>query len=367
MNLLFDVSTCVRATSKFSECTKCVDICPVNTIEIVDNIPAFTPSACTTCGGCVGVCPTESFSLSGFSSVEFFFKFLEEESSELVCQKDLYSCLSVLSVEHLIAMAIASDNPVAIDVDACSCGGESPKLQEQLRLNIEEANFVMSTFSDKEILIKNRNSEIEKREEEVKVASRRSLFSLKGAIKSKQAFEEAVDADELKAFGIELSDISKIKNRVIPDKRKLLFSVLKRLDKPESYEVLATEDINFTSQKFVDESCTNCQICYRICPTGALSSDSKFSLINFDAMLCVKCHLCHDVCEPNAIQLQPGFEIKEFFEPSQRVLATFDLKRCNECGNYFTYHGGEQICMRCKIEEEEAIELHELARTRNNV
>lgn len=367
MNLLFDVSTCVRATSKFSECTKCVDICPVDTIEIVDNIPAFTPSACTTCGGCVGVCPTESFSLSGFSSVEFFFKFLEEKSNELVCQKDLYSCLSVLSVEHLISMAVASDNPVIMDVDACSCGGESSKLQEQLRANIEEANFVMSSFCDKEILIKNTNAEIEKREEEITVESRRSLFSLKGAIKSKQAFEEAVDADELKAFGIDLSDISKIKNKVIPDKRKLLFSVLKRLEKPEEYEVLATEDINFTSQKFVDESCTNCQICYRICPTGALSSNSKFSLINFDAMLCVKCHLCHDVCEPNAIQLQPGFEIKEFFEPTQRTLATFDVKRCNECGNYFTYHGGEQNCMRCQIEEEEAKELHELARARNNV
>ena len=366
MNLLFDVASCVRATSKFSECTKCVEICPVETIEIVDNIPAFTPSACTTCGGCVGVCPTEAFSLSGFSSIEFFFKFLEEESNELTCQKDLYSCLSVLSVEHLISMAVASDNPVIMDVDACSCGGESPKLQNQLRENIEEANFILSTFCDKEILIKSTETEAIVAEQERNIPSRRSFFSLKGAIKSKQAFDEAVDADELKSFGINLGDISKIKNKVIPDKRKLLFSILKRVDKPENYEMVATEDINFTSQKFVDESCTNCQICYRICPTGALSSNSKFSLIHFDAMLCVKCHLCHDVCEPNSIQLQRGFEIKEFFEPTQRTLATFDVKRCNECGNYFTYQGGEQTCMRCKIEEEEAIELHALARARRD-
>jgi ferredoxin len=364
MNLLFDVATCVRATSKFSECIKCVEVCPVNTIEIVENIPAFTPSACVTCGGCVGVCPTESFSLSGFSTTEFFFKFLEEESNSLTCQKDLYGCLSTLSIEHLISLAVASDDAVVMDVEACGCGGEDAPLREHLRANIEEANFVLSSFCDKEIVIDTAQSERARREEEQVERSRRSLFSLKGAIKSKQAFDEAVDADELKAFGIDLSDISKIKNKIIPDKRKLLFSVLKRLEKPENYEVLATEDINFTSQKFVDDSCTNCQICYRICPTGALSSNSKFSLINFDAMLCVKCHLCHDVCEPNSIQLQPGFEIKEFFEPTQRTLATFDVKRCNECGNYFTYHGGEQICMRCKIEEEEAIELHALAKAR---
>jgi ferredoxin len=365
MNLLFDVSTCVRATSKFSECTKCVDICPVDTIEIVDNIPAFTPSACTTCGGCVGVCPTESFSLSGFSSIEFFFKFLEEESSDLACQKDLYSCLTVLSVEHLISMAVASEKAVVMDVDGCSCGAESTKLQDQLRINIEEANFILSTFGDKEILIKSEATELIEEEREPSSTSRRSLFSLKGAIKSKQAFDEAVDADELKAFGIDLTDISKIKDKVIPDKRKLLFSILKRVEKPENYEMIATEEINFTSQKFVDDTCTNCQICYRICPTGALSSNGKFSLINFDAMLCVKCHLCHDACEPNSIQLQPGFEIKEFFEPTQRTLATFDIQRCNECGNYFTYTGGLKECFRCKVEEEEAMELHALARQRS--
>ena len=125
---------------------------------------------------------------------------------------------------------------------------------------------------------------------------------------------------------------------------------------------MAEEDIGFTSQKFVDDSCTNCQICYRICPTGALSSDGKFSLINFDAMLCVKCHLCHDACEPNSIQLQPGFEVKEFFEPAQRTLAKFDIRRCEECGNNFTYQGGEQECLRCKVEEEEAMFLHSNAK-----
>lgn len=366
MNLLFDVASCVRATSKFSECTHCVDICPVDTIQIVDNIPAFTPADCITCGGCVGSCPTEAFSLSGFSSIEFFFKFLEEESNELACQKDLYGCLTVLSIEHLVSMALASEKPVIIDAHACACGGESDKLQDKLKANIEEANFILSSFSDKEILIKSLENERANKEEEVAVASRRSLFTLKGAIKSKQQLDEAVDADQLKEFGIDLTDISRMKNKVIPDKRKLLFSVLNRIEKRESYEIIPTEEISFTSQKFVDDSCTNCQICYRICPTGALSSNQKFSLINFDSMLCVKCHLCHDVCEPNAIQLQPGFEIKELFEPKQRTLATFDIQRCNECGNYFTYTGGEKECFRCKLEEEEARELHDLARQRKS-
>ena len=355
MKLEFDVGSCVRATSKFSECTKCVDVCPVSTIEIVDNIPAFTPSACIDCGGCVGVCPTESFSLNDFSSVNFFFEFLESQNSHLSCKSEL-PCLSVLSVEHLIALVLASDELLSMDVEGCQCGGDSDKLTLQINANIEEANFVLESISDKQIEIK--SVEIEANEEEQEISDRRSFLSLKTAVKSKQSFDEAVDADELKAFELDSDVIAKIKDKKIPDKRKLLFSVLKRLDKLPSYDVLATEDISFTSQKFVDESCTNCQICYRICPTGALSSDKRFSAINFDAMMCVKCHLCHDVCEPNAIHLQAGFEIKELFEPTQRVLATFNIKRCNECGNNFTYKGGLLECERCRLEEEEAMELH---------
>jgi len=366
MKLEFDVTSCVRATSKFSQCTKCVDICPVDTIVIADNnIPAFTPSECINCGGCVGVCPTESFSLSGFSSIEFFFKFLEEDNTHLVCQKDLYSCLSTLSVEHLISLALASDKTISMDVHGCSCGGDSDKLQNQLLTNIEEANFILDSISNKSIEIKSLEN-IEDKTKEPTTPNRRSFLSLKGAIKSKKAFDEAVVADELKEFGIDSIAIAGIKEKKIPDKRKLLFSVLKRQSKPNSYDVLAEEDISFTSQKFIDESCTNCQICYRICPTGALSSDNKFSVINFDALMCVKCHLCHDVCEPDSIHLQRGFEIKEFFEPTQRVLAKFNIKRCNECGNYFTYTGGLVECPRCRVEEEEAMWLHQNAKKMSN-
>jgi len=365
MSLIFDPASCVRASSKMSECTKCVEICPVSTIEIVDNIPTFTPTVCVDCGGCAGVCPTEAFSLKGFSTVDFFFEMAQSEEKLISCKKNL-PCLSVLSVEHLISLALASDEPVRLDLGHCQTCEIKEPLFAQIEQNIEEANFVLSSFSDKQLLSVEIGYLPEEEKtgpsEEKEPGSRRDFFSLKSAIKQKEAFEQAVDADEPKSFEIDDSVIARIKNKRLPNKRKILFTMLKRTPKPESYEILPEEEVSFVSQKYVNDSCTNCQICYRICPTGALSSDAKFSVINFDAMLCVKCRLCHDSCEPDAIQLQPGFETKEFFEPSQRTLATFDIKRCHECGSYFTYTGGEQICSRCRIEEEEAMELHENAR-----
>jgi ferredoxin len=359
MKLLFDAGSCIRATSKFSTCTKCVDICPVETIELVENIPAFTPSACITCGGCVGVCPTESFSLSDFSTTHFFFEFLDMQKHQLLC-KDKISCLSTLSVEHLLALALANEKQLVVNLEGCHCGGEDQRLRDQIRANIEEVNFLLESISSKQIAIEQFDPLLMDKEPE-RVIDRRDFLSLKTALKGKGSFDEAVEADELKSFALDSDAIDRIRDKNIPDKRKLLFSVLKRLERPKLYDVLATEDISFISQKFVEEHCTNCQICYRICPTGALSSDSKSSVINFDAMICLKCHLCHDVCEPNAIHLQAGFELKELFEPTQRTLAKFTIKRCQSCGNYFTYRGGEEECTRCKIEEEEAMMLHQNA------
>ena len=368
MKLHFDLASCVRATSKVSECEKCVHAAP-ESIRIVENIPSFTLATGLEAAACLGACPTEAFSLSDFSVTEFFFTFLESKV-RLISPKFNVPCVSVLSIEHLISLALASEEAITLDLNSYKAGSH---LLELIEDRIEEANFVLSSFGDKhlntnlEAVARVEIDETESKEEsEEEAPSRRDFLrkttSVKGVVEHKQAFDDAVDAEEFQTFEMDNSVIDKIKDKNLPDKRKILFTALKRASVPESYEVLAQEDVSFVSQKFIDDSCTNCQICYRVCPTGALSSNGKFSLINFDAMLCVKCHLCHDVCEPNSIQLQSGFEIKEFFEPKQRTLASFTIKRCNECGNNFTYTGGEQACPRCMVEEEEAMFLHDNAR-----
>jgi len=364
MSLHLEIGSCVRATSKFSDCTKCVDACP-ESIQLVDNLPSFANNTGVEAAACIGVCPTEAFSFTDFSTTEFFFSFLESKV-RLISPKINVPCISVLSVEHLISLALASEEEITLDLSSYD---DTSILYEQIDARIDEANFVLSSFSPKQLVTNHTpqkiSSEVSQDETEVDISSRRSFLgnaSLKGVVKHKMSFDEAVEADELKSFKLDVEVIAKIKEKNLPDKRKILFTTLKRAGVPDSFEVLPQEEVSFTSQKFVDDSCTNCQICYRICPTGALSTDGKFSLIHFDAMLCVKCHLCHDVCESESIQLQSGFEIKEFFEPTQRTLATFNIKRCNECGNNFTYTGGEQACPRCMVEEEEAMFLHNNAK-----
>ncbi|MBN2721445.1 MAG: 4Fe-4S binding protein [Campylobacterales bacterium] len=361
MGLKFDASSCVRVSSFASNCQKCIDICPVQTIKLTSNLPSFTPIECIECGGCVGVCPTSSFSLTEFNITDFLFEYFNEPKV-LSCKQNI-PCLGVFNPEELISLALGSDKEVVLDIGHCAACEIKERLYPLIKANIEEANFILSSFSSKQI--KSEDIKLKSPQAKEEETSRRDfLHNLKpiNAIKHKVEFDEIVNKDELKSFGIDDAAISKIKNKKIPDKRKLFFALLKQEERPKRYETIDSNDISFSSQKYIDQNCTNCQICYRICPTGALSSSSNFSEIHFDAMLCVKCHLCHDVCAQNAIHMQPSFEIKEFFEPTGRVLANFVIKRCDECGNSFTYTGGDVICPRCRTEEDEAIMLHQIAR-----
>jgi len=183
---------------------------------------------------------------------------------------------------------------------------------------------------------------------------------LKKVVTIKEQLENEVQASDetLKVNKVSNEDIAKIKQKTIPDRRSLLSMAMKRAGVPSVYHTIDIDDISFISQKDLDEaSCTNCQMCYRICPTGALSSDYKNSIINFNPLACVQCHSCHDVCEPNSLTKRKTFALSSFFEPKIETLVRFDIKRCNECGIPFAYRGGEVLCKRCRIEEEEAREL----------
>ena len=149
---------------------------------------------------------------------------------------------------------------------------EESILYEQIEARIDEANFVLSAFSTKQLEtnMKKVVREEKKKNEDETVSSRRSFLgnaSLKGVVKHKMTFDEAVEADELKAFQLDTITISKIREKNLPDKRKILFTTLKHADVPEHFDVLAEEDISFVSQKFVNFIFDNDFITFRILST----------------------------------------------------------------------------------------------------
>jgi len=358
--LKIDYGSCVRASSKYSECTKCYDICPIENKGIAydENIVKITDS-CIDCGGCIGVCPSEAISLSDFNTTEFVFKFLESDENSIREDQDLPT-LAVLSVEHLISLAILSKNDLKVDISTCGEGERANLLESYILPTINEANlFLKSIGVDKEIgvvrLEEEQTSELTDEEE----PNRRDFLkrlSPKGIIKSKVEFDKEIEKVERREL-LDSSVTSSMREKSYPDKRKLLFMALKRVEKAQDLKKVSADTFSFISQKSIDSSCDNCSFCYRLCPTGALSSDQRGSKIDFDPLSCIKCHLCHDVCQSNSIELIE-FDLENIFEAKMQRLIEFKQRRCAECGNFYTLlPTSNDICPRCNIEEEEAKSL----------
>ncbi len=358
--LSLNSASCVRSVSKLSECRLCETICPVEAIQVApEALPAINLFSCVGCGGCVGVCPTEALKLDHFSATEFFFACAAEAESLISCQKNL-PCISVLNVEHLIALASLKSG-ITLDMGHCENCSIAFTCKSQIEKNAHEANYVLEAMLSSATVVM---ADVAYEDESMKQESSRrdffQTFTLQQALKAKQEFERDVTiaTDAFMEHSIHDVNIANLRHKEVSDKRKLLFTALKRAAKPEMYHVVDADALSFTSQKLLDASiCTACEMCYRICPSGALSSDMKNSKIDFDPFLCLRCHLCHDVCESDAITLSSSYNIKEFFEPTVQNLISFDVKQCDECGLAFSSLNGETICRRCRIEEDEAKEL----------
>ncbi|WP_297434260.1 4Fe-4S dicluster domain-containing protein [Sulfurimonas sp.] len=359
--LTLDISKCVHTSNKFAICDKCVTVCPVETIKIDEGVISFVPSECVGCGGCDAVCPTAAYELDDFKPINYVFNFLENDLDVITCKNEL-PCIAALSVEELLSMALISPQSITADIGACKECPIAAKNLPIIQERVEEVNFLLEAMEQNSFIAL---KELDIKEEIVQTdtLSRRKLLSkdgLKKAVSIKQQFENEVESTDttLKTHEVTSADIVKIKQKNLPDRRSLLLMAMKRAEVPETFHTISIEDISFISQKDLDESsCTNCQMCYRICPTGALSSDGRGSVINFNPLSCVQCHSCHDVCEPDSLTLRKTFALSNFFEPKVETLVRFDIKRCDECGNFFAYHGGEMLCRRCQIEEDEAKEL----------
>ncbi len=356
--LSIDLATCVRVSSKYSECSKCHDICPLNESAIIydENIPKILDH-CIDCGGCVGICPSSAISLSDFDGIDFIFNLLKSEKKEISCKLNA-PCLAYFSIEELLSLAVLSEGEVVLDIGHCKECEVASLYQDAIVPNIDEANRLLSDLGSS-FSIKAKDLSLSKEDKKSdNTPSRREFlkrFSTKGAIRSKIELDRELEKIDKLSY-IDSTTTSKIRQKSFPDKRKLFYMALKRLKDSGDYKMLDQDSLSFISTKSIDQSCDNCSFCYRLCPTGALSSDQRGSKIEFDALACIKCHLCHDVCQTNSIHIE-DFNTKEFFHSKVEKLIEFKQIRCEECGNFFTLFDDSTLCPRCKIEEEEAKSL----------
>ncbi len=351
----FDIYSCVHTYFKPSSCNKCEQVCPVeDTVKLENERVQLNTDNCVSCGACVGICPTESFSLSGFDPKDFFDRFVNREWDVISCKLNV-PCLSSIDPQYLVAIALKREEDVILDIGHCSeCF--IGKLIDRITDATYEANYVLEQLDvPYRIKLENLKIQPERREE----PSRRAFlkrFTKTTASLAFWAVAQALPVEDKHEVDRDYKNI--VEEKVMPLKRKVLIETLKEKDLDLEGKFLEVDKISFTSQKWIEwEKCTNCFICYNICPTGALSGGDDRLKIIFKPSMCIKCRICHEVCPEQCLHLEDKLELKDFVY-GEKILAQHIMIPCAECMVPFSYkNDGDYICPRCKKLDEEVREL----------
>jgi Pyruvate/2-oxoacid:ferredoxin oxidoreductase delta subunit len=337
---------CTVSLSKLSSCNNCITSCPTEAIFKLENgLINISERNCVECGVCSAFCPTEAIKLIKFSPIDKIFELIKSQNIVLDCKNGGIPCLASFSIEYLVSLIILKKSDIFANYSHCSSCSIFPKVGKYISLIIDEVNFLLQALNlPHQIKLINQN---------INHIEEKNSFD-----KSRRFFDGNIF--DIKSGEVRELNYKSMRNKNIPAHRKLFLMAIKKLE--VSKHILLSNDISTFSQKAIDLSCIGCQLCWRICPSGALFSNNIGSFIDFDSGLCLKCGLCHDVCENKSIYIKDEFSILKLFENRTDRLISLNMSRCDECSSLFVKKADNinNLCNRCEIEENEALSLWNL-------
>lgn len=348
MAIKLSFESCVRTRSVFSECAKCIDSCAYDALSLVQNSVRINLDSCVECGACDGACPTGA--IESFSFENFIDGFLSSSSTLLDCKKDAVCC-AAFSADELFCLAALSKKDIYVELGYCD-GCKSGALKETIEDRIKEANALCDYYGVNQKLFARYTTTFEDGKESRVELSKRSLFGLFTKDGIKRRAEKLKSDEEFVSDKEATIDYALLKTKKLPFKRELFLKIVEKLE-PSGKEW--SGGLSFATDKYIDETCDNCSLCYSLCPSEALSVTQMKNAILFSPHLCLRCALCEDVCAKKSISSLPTFELSTFKAKNKKVLIKFKVRVCESCGSVFSGEGSE--CPRCSAESEDAREL----------
>ncbi len=292
-DLAVDASRCLRMRFSESGCRHCINICPHGAVTL-DGGLSLDPQRCRGCLLCAAVCPAGALEQgSDFSAC--LAQLSKVPEPVLGCTRTgeranaAMACLGGLSEEHLLALCHALAGGLTLDLCLCSdCpnGAMIPHLRQ--RLALLSASGLLAGGCH--FVVAETAQQVHFRDESV---DRRSFF---------KSFRNSL----LKSAAVMLSSTEQRPERRreyalkrLPIRRELLNRTVERLPAQLAGLVLG----RYGHSIAISGSCTACQGCVAICPTGALLTDSPDDRPQFDQKRCSGCSLCVEFCLDGALRL----------------------------------------------------------------
>lgn len=361
------VQRCTRFRYRYSECQRCLEVCPHDAITLSDEGAALVTDRCQNCGLCISACHTQAWSDASFKPIDTLRQAIQKSTFSLACEPSGCSadatvpCLGAVDAVWLAYMAKRRIPVTLLGSDHCKDCAHGKIGAVQLKLNLEAVALLQraaATDADNTtasvewsmpvLMDDQRDSHRQHRASHngTEAASRRSFF--------KRIFRDKLVQP--------LATTESGKPTVVPPKairagaymlseqRELLQIVTKNKD-DQAFSIGWHENLPLL-QLSLQPGCTLCEACFRVCPTGAIQieQDPGNWALTFQTDRCVACEVCLEVCQPQVLGAAASFDAR----PGRAAVTLIhqNKQRCSRCDRHFVSPTPQKTCPVCGDDEE---------------
>lgn len=322
---------CTHFRYRYSSCNRCIEQCPHQALEVSDKGVSLIPQNCTGCALCSASCPTGVFLARNLPLSDIAKP--NAESISIACNPSELEgdikvpCLGAIDVSILASLKLRNIKFKLKGSHHCSQCAHAPYGEQRLYAILDALSYVFMISEDEAWSLLERDDVKEVSGLDRNRSERRQFFRRWLAQGSELVKNEGQPFLDVPPSAIRYA------NHYVPARRRMAEKVLNHFNEPISDELSGMTwfvgDVE-TGEK----ECTGCEVCARVCPTGALKigeEDNDWNLI-FSSSQCVGCDVCIEACTANAITVSYAWKPKE---SETQVLYSLLRHRCQGCGRYF--------------------------------
>jgi ferredoxin len=351
----FRNTRCARFRYRYSECRRCADACPHEAIALSDTGAQIDGARCQNCALCVSACHTGAWASETFKPIDLLRQAIKQPAFSLACAPSelaadaVVPCLGAVDAAT-IAYLGKRRIPLAL-LGSAHCGecahGEKGTAQLAANLDAAESLRAAAQEADKGWLRPQLSDTTTPSPTSPPAprATRRQLF--------RRLIGRGVDA---------VAAPQAVARPVVPDKairagayagteqRELLTIVCERKDGQPA--MIGWHEALPLMRLTLQQGCTNCEACFRACPTGAIQivENPGDWALTFQTDRCVACEVCLEVCQPRVLDAEANFDARP--EQPAKVLHSLVKQRCERCDRFFVSPTPENTCKVCSDDED---------------
>ncbi|GAB4182167.1 MAG: 4Fe-4S binding protein [Rhodocyclaceae bacterium] len=347
-------SACIRYRYRYSECRRCADACPHEAVVLSDEGVTLDPSRCRNCALCASACRSGAIDAKSAARIELLRAAVKQPAWSFACapsQVEADAVVPCLGALDAVMLAYLAKRGIAVELrgahhcEQCAHGVEGAA---QLALNLEGMKLLEAAAEGESWCepVLAASPDEDRRGPAPVSGARRQLF--------RRLFGRAADAIAQAGASADPQPVPKKAIRAgayfLPDQRRLLDIVAKRAGGAAA-SVPAHASIPALDLE-LDDGCTACEACFRVCPTGAIQIEESSSAwaLTFDAARCVGCEVCIEVCQPRVLHAAKTVRIVP--AETTRLLHGLSKQRCAVCDRFFVSPEPRDKCDICRDDEE---------------